>query len=184
MGRREELLSAATDHVLTTGLIGMSLRPLAEALGTSDRMLLYHFKTKDHLVAAILRESNDRSLAYLAATPSAGDVRSAVRALWKANMSPQIAACTRVYVEASALGVLGDEPYATAVRTFNEEWLVGLATYLERSGVPAKHSRRLAALVDYVVMGMTLDHELDPAELLESSIEDLATALELLVKAG
>ena len=41
--RRDELAEAATDYVLEHGLIGLSLRPLAAALGTSDRMLLYHF---------------------------------------------------------------------------------------------------------------------------------------------
>ena len=42
--RREELAEAATDYAIEHGLIGLSLRPLAVALGTSDRMLLYHFR--------------------------------------------------------------------------------------------------------------------------------------------
>ena len=61
--RREELAEAATDYALEHGLIGLSLRPLAEALGTSDRMLLYHFDDKDDLVATILRTSTSRSVA-------------------------------------------------------------------------------------------------------------------------
>ena len=40
MNRRDELLSRATDYVLEHGLIGLSLRPLAAELGTSDRMLV------------------------------------------------------------------------------------------------------------------------------------------------
>ena len=43
MGKRDELVQAATDHALEHGLIGLSLRPLAAAIGTSDRMLIYHF---------------------------------------------------------------------------------------------------------------------------------------------
>ena len=50
--RRVEWTEAATDYVLEHGLIGLSLRPLAAELGTSDRMLLYHFGSKDELVAA------------------------------------------------------------------------------------------------------------------------------------
>ncbi len=38
--RREQLAEQATDYVLEHGLLGLSLRPLAAALGTSDRMLL------------------------------------------------------------------------------------------------------------------------------------------------
>ena len=56
--RRDELAEGATDYVLEHGLIGLSLRPLAAALGTSDRMLLYHFSDKDDLVATVLRVSN------------------------------------------------------------------------------------------------------------------------------
>ena len=66
--RRDEVAQAATDYVLEHGLVGLSLRPLAAELGTSDRMLLYHFDSKDDLVAAVLRVSNDRSVGEIAAT--------------------------------------------------------------------------------------------------------------------
>ncbi|ABC63752.1 transcriptional regulator, TetR family protein [Erythrobacter litoralis HTCC2594] len=51
---RETLLPAMAAHVLEHGLVGLSLRPLAKAAGTSDRMLIYHFGSKDALVAALL----------------------------------------------------------------------------------------------------------------------------------
>ena len=50
--RREALAERATDWALEHGLIGLSLRPLAAAIGTSDRMLLYHFADRDDLVGA------------------------------------------------------------------------------------------------------------------------------------
>jgi len=51
---RETLLPLLAAHVLQNGLADASLRPLAKAAGTSDRMLIYHFGTKDALVAALL----------------------------------------------------------------------------------------------------------------------------------
>jgi AcrR family transcriptional regulator len=51
---RETLLPALAAHVLEHGLADVSLRPLAKAAGTSDRMLIYHFGSKDALVAALL----------------------------------------------------------------------------------------------------------------------------------
>ena len=68
--RREELAEAATDYAIEHGLIGLSLRPLAVALGTSDRMLLYHFRDKDDLVATILRTSTTRSVASIRDLPA------------------------------------------------------------------------------------------------------------------
>ena len=51
---RETLLPKLAAHVIEHGLQGASLRPLAKAAGTSDRMLLYHFGSKDALVEALL----------------------------------------------------------------------------------------------------------------------------------
>lgn len=52
--RRDALVEQLADHVLVTGLAGASLRLLARAVGTSDRMLLYYFADKDALMAAVL----------------------------------------------------------------------------------------------------------------------------------
>lgn len=51
---REILLPRLAAHVLEHGLADASLRPLARAAGTSDRMLLYHFGSKEQLVVDLL----------------------------------------------------------------------------------------------------------------------------------
>ena len=105
--RRQALAEAATDYVLEHGLLDLSLRPLAKALGTSDRMLLYHFRDKPDIVATVLRVSNDRSVsAILEMAPSAG-AHAAVLDLWSVISAVEQARCQRLYVEAAALGVLG-----------------------------------------------------------------------------
>ena len=50
--RRVALIEKLADHMLIHGLSGSSLRALAKAAGTSDRMLLYYFRDKDELLAA------------------------------------------------------------------------------------------------------------------------------------
>jgi AcrR family transcriptional regulator len=52
--RRTALIEKLADHMLAHGLIGSSLRPLAKAAGTSDRMLLYYFRDKEELASATL----------------------------------------------------------------------------------------------------------------------------------
>lgn len=61
---KESLLPLLTAHVLDHGLGQASLRPLAKAAGTSDRMLIYHFGTKEKLIADLL--------SYVAGIYSAG----------------------------------------------------------------------------------------------------------------
>ena len=176
--RREAWTGPATDYVLEHGLIGLSLRPLAKALGTSDRMLLYHFGTKDDLVAAVLLESNDRAVAAVAALPPSADVRSAVLDLWSVADSSRFAPCTRLYVEAAALGLLGREPYATAVREANGRWLASLVTHLTRSGVPRPLAKRLTTVIDAAFLGFQLDAPLDVSGAARKrAVADLAGAV-------
>lgn len=158
--RRQELTQGATTYVLTHGLIGLSLRPLAAALGTSDRMLLYHFADKHELVAEVLRCVNDRSIAELGGVEPAGTVREAVIRLWAACSSGQLEACQRLYVEAAALGLLGREPYAGLLRKANERWLHALTQRLVASSCPAPQAPRVAYLLDAAFMGFQLDSTL------------------------
>jgi AcrR family transcriptional regulator len=178
MTRRDELLEGATDYVLANGLIGLSLRPMAERLGTSDRMLLYHFGSKDHLVAMLMRTSNDRSIAFIEALPPSNGMREAVRDLWAAVAAPALAACCRVYVEAAALGLLGREPYADVVGRANAQWTEALARHLVRSGVAAEDASRTVVLIDAAFMGFLLDLPLDhdPSER-STAVADLAEAV-------
>jgi AcrR family transcriptional regulator len=66
MGRRPDpeaktqLQAALGDYVLENGLADLSLRPLASALGTSPRMLLYHFESKERLTTTALEEVRRR----------------------------------------------------------------------------------------------------------------------------
>jgi AcrR family transcriptional regulator len=175
--RRQQLAEGATDYVLEHGLLGLSLRPLAAALGTSDRMLLYHFRDKDDLVATILRTSNDRSVRALRALRPSVDVRRAVLDLWRTVNSPEQSQCQRLYVQAAALGVLGTEPYTSVVTEANELWIHTLANHLGASGVPTGAAHRAATLVDATFMGLQLDQQVDGGQASRRGVRDLAEAV-------
>ena len=184
MNRRDDLVSQATDYVLEAGLIGLSLRPLAAAIGTSDRMLNYHFGSKDELVASVLRESSNRSAAQIAELEAAPSVRQAVLDLWVAISSPEQQRCQRMYVEAAALGLLGREPYATAVEAANAVWFESLRAFLVDSGAPVRRAKRMAMVMEAAIMGFQLDMPLGEAsEDLERAVKDLAVAIESLATA-
>lgn len=51
---KDALLAGLAAHVLDHGLSVASLRPMAASVGTSDRMLIYHFGSKDALMAEVL----------------------------------------------------------------------------------------------------------------------------------
>ena len=175
--RRDELAQAATDYAHEHGLIGLSLRPLAAALGTSDRMLLYHFSDKSDLIVTILRVSNDRSARTIRALAPSRGLREAVLDLWRAFSTPELARCQRLYVEACALGVLGAEPFAAQMAGANQVWLSALSEHLVSSGVSPRSAPRAARLVEAAFMGLQLDEPIESEKQISASVSDLADAL-------
>jgi AcrR family transcriptional regulator len=178
--RRDALLTACTDHVLREGLIGLSLRPLAKAVGTSDRMLIYHFGSRDGLVAAVIDESTARSVAYLGGLPAPRTVRAGVLRLWRAYHEPPLHACNLIYVQAAVSGYLGQEPYRTAVRRSNAAWAGALRDWFERCGAPHQRVERIVQLVESALLGFHVDLATDTPEELARGVRDLADAAQAL----
>jgi len=178
--RREDLLEAATDHVLVEGLIGLTLRPLAAALDTSDRMLIYHFESRDALVSAVVARATERAIVAVGALPRAPSVRAAVNRLWVAYRGEPLHGCLDVYVQAAATGLLGQEPYLSDARASNERWAAALREYLVRSGAPARRVGRIVTLVDSALYGFHLDLATDRPDELARGVDDLARAAQSL----
>ena len=64
--RRRELLEACVDYVCRHGLADLSLRPLAKAVGSSPRVLLHYFESKENLVVEIVLHGRARQQAMMA----------------------------------------------------------------------------------------------------------------------
>src|SRR5450755_3785826 len=59
-GIRARLRNQAVDYVLTHGVSDLALRPLAKALHTNARMLVYHFGSREGLMREILTGLRER----------------------------------------------------------------------------------------------------------------------------
>jgi AcrR family transcriptional regulator len=109
--RRAELLTRVMADVATSGLADRSLRELAAAVGSSHRMLLYHFGSRDGLVAAVVAavEADQRS----ALVEIAEDARSpaeVVRRLWARVSSPELRPFVRLFFETTAYAARSGRP--------------------------------------------------------------------------
>jgi AcrR family transcriptional regulator len=157
--RRRELLEAAYVWVLEHGWAGMSLRPLAEAIGSSPRVLLYLFDSKDGLVRALLGRSRDDQLAVLDAVGGAADLAAVGARVWAWLAAPEHRALLRLWLEAytRSVGDAGDGPWAGfAVRTV-ADWDALLADHQPPAhrATPAGAAER--ALLLAVLRGALLD---------------------------
>jgi len=184
VNRREELLDQVTDHVLEHGLIGLTLRPVAAAIGTSDRMLIYHFESRDALVSEVVARATERAIAVVKALPAATDVRAGVNQLWAAYLREPLTGCLDIYCQAAATGLIGHEPYLSDARESNERWGQMLSDYFVRSGAPPSRVARIVTLVDSALYGFHLDLTTDRPEELARGVDDLARAAQTIAEAG
>ncbi|MBI1319092.1 MAG: TetR family transcriptional regulator [Candidatus Hydrogenedens sp.] len=132
--QREALLESVADHLLAHGLQGASLRPLAAAAGTSDRMLLYYFKDKRELMAEALLLIARRFITLLDA--SRGEPMPAAQLLpMLAGMigQPLVKPYMQIWLELVALASRGDETIQPAARKICDAFLgwIGQALDIE-----------------------------------------------------
>jgi AcrR family transcriptional regulator len=84
--RRQELLERAYEYVLKHGISHLSLRPLAAAIDSSPRVLLFLFGSKEGLVGALLQRARLDELELLdrvSDTNSEADLATVAAALWR-----------------------------------------------------------------------------------------------------
>lgn len=131
--RRRAALDHMADHLLLEGLDGASLRPLAAAAGTSDRMLLYYFADKDEVLTATLGHVAAR-LARLLDTAGSGAAprpfRVLLKELWTEFRNPSLQPYMRLWLELAASAARGQEPYRTIAGQIADGFLVWAAERL------------------------------------------------------
>jgi AcrR family transcriptional regulator len=159
-GARAELLEKIVDYVLVHGLADLSLRPLATAVASSPRMLLYHFGSKDELVAAVIEETRRRHAELLAAwyeRSAEHDARTLLLRAWQWLTAPRHDRLLRLLFETYGLALQDRKKHAVFSRTAVNDWIAPFARTLEREGFAAERAAALGTLLVGVVRGLLLD---------------------------
>src|SRR5256885_2275182 len=106
---RQRLLRAAVDYVVHHGLSELSLRELADAIGTSHRMLIYHFGSKEGLVVAVIQAVEANQRAFFSSFAAGGDIspEDAARAFWRRVADPSWWPHERLFFEVYAQALQG-----------------------------------------------------------------------------
>lgn len=156
--RRDELLEKAYGYALEHGVADLSLRPLAAAIGSSPRVLLFLFGSKAELVQALLARAREDELELLDELRSRSDRRDLVTLaweLWQWLVAEEHRALLTLWVEGYARSLTDpDGPWAGFAKATVEDWLKLLAD----AGSPAtRGSDADLTLVLAVLRGAFLD---------------------------
>jgi len=114
-GIRERLRNQAVDYVLSYGVGDLALRPLAKALKTSARMLVYHFGSREGLMREILaglRERGDTLIrAWFQAGKNPRTLSEFLRWYWQWMSAPRAQPAVRLIFELYALALRNPRDY-------------------------------------------------------------------------
>lgn len=156
---RQRLLDAAVDHAAHHGVSDQSLRQLAAALGTSHRMLIYHFGSKEGLLTEVVRTVEARQRAQLAALIAQGDLatREALGQLWEHFADESLWPWERLFFEVYAQALQGRPHARSLLDEAIDTWVEPMADLLVAQGTPPAEARADARLMLAVTRGLLLD---------------------------
>jgi AcrR family transcriptional regulator len=147
---RDRLLAAAVEQALHGGIIGQSLRQVAAAIGTSHRMLLYHFGSREGLLVAICNTINEEVAGAL-------DRWEDPRALFQHFTDPEAWPWERLFFELYAHALFGRPGTEGFIEASVDRWIDGLAGELMKAGSDEATARIQARLHLAVARGLLLD---------------------------
>lgn len=182
--RKTELLEAAYEYVLRHGLGEMSLRPLAAAIGSSPRVLLYLFGSKEGLIRMLLARARSEELEFLdrvrrAEAGGSGELVRLAEQTWAWLAADGHRALLKLWVEAYARSLVQpDGPWAGFARATVDDWLDVFANVGDAASDIDSAARSRATAVLAVLRGALLDLlATDDVERVTTAVRSQLTAL-------
>lgn len=174
---KSRLVAAVLGEMSTHGLGGHSLRALAASVGTTHRVLIYHFGSKQGLLAAVVQAMDVGQRQLLAEVLDSGDpdAHQRLRQLWT-KTTDQAAAFGPFFFEIAALAMRNRSIAQSLRHHMVDFWLENLTEVFIREGVDPRRARAAARLGLAAGRGLLFDL------LLTGDTVEVEEAMDLLVE--
>lgn len=149
--RRRKLLEALFEEFARGGIGDRSLRDVAAAVGTSHRMLLHHFGSREGLLIAIVEEAELRQMALVPELPM--DPADGFAAMWADLRRPDLRHLERLFFECYSRAAQGEKPFTRMVPGAVDGWL----REVEAATADVPYDGAMARLGLAVTRGLLLD---------------------------
>jgi AcrR family transcriptional regulator len=154
--RPKQLRDAIVQYLITHGLTDLSLRPLAKAVGSSPRVLLYYFGSKEQIVMQVLAEVRQRQRAAYGRV-AADSFAEECRIVWKRMSAPDSEPFFRLFFEVYGIALRRPQLYKHFLHDTVEDWLQLMADQLCCRGYKRAEARAFATIVLAGLRGFMLD---------------------------
>lgn len=149
--RRRQLLEKLVDEFAAGGVGDRSLRDVAEAVGTSHRMLLHHFGSRNDLLVAIVEEVERRQMIVVADLPTSPAEHFA--AMWADVRRPELRQFEGLFFECYSRAANGERPFVRMVPGAVDDWLSLTQGLAEPAGARLGLAVIRGLLLDLVATG-------------------------------
>lgn len=156
---RERLLDEVVEHLAAHGAHDLTLRGLATAIGTSHRMLSYHFGSREGLLVAVTRAVEQRqreALADLVADPGAAPL-DVMRQMYERLSDPALWPQERLFFDLYARALHAGSDAEPLLEGVIDAWVPGVAQLFVALGFGPDEAADEARLAIAVSRGMLLD---------------------------
>jgi AcrR family transcriptional regulator len=158
---RDRLLGLTVDHVLAHGVASLTLRGLATAIGSNNRMLLYYFGSKEQLTMDALHSASSRFPRFRRIScdlrTSAEDLETRLSRAWDGISAAETRPFARLFFEVFGLAVNRPDVYGAWLENVAHELVADVAATFEREGVRGAIAETLAREVVGCWRGLQMD---------------------------
>jgi AcrR family transcriptional regulator len=156
---REQLLERAIDHIAQRGISDLSLRELGAAIGSSHRMLIHHFGSREGLWVEVIRAVEARQRASLSDVmpDPAADPAGAMRAWWQHISDPALWPNERLFFELYGQALQQRPGTEELLDGIVDSWLEPAITINMAMGMDEPTARAQGRLGIAVTRGLLLD---------------------------
>ena len=156
-GIRTRLRDQAVGYVMAHGLGDLALRPLAKALKTNARMLIYHFGSREGLMREILAGLRERESAqvgrWMKSSRKPRTMPEFLRWYWRRISAPQARSAVNLVFELYALALRNPRDYPGVL----EEPLAFWPKLVRAMGIQSEVDEVEATLLLAALRGLLLD---------------------------
>lgn len=147
-GKREKLLAEVVGYLEENGVADMSLAPMAQALGTSKRMLLYYFGDRGALLEQALDSCRPKAGAIFHGVSGPADLEAAAMELWFALTRGKQRRSVKMLLQVLSLATTTPEVYGEFAQTAIDLMLDPITDAFRAAGyAPADSSQRATLIV-------------------------------------
>jgi AcrR family transcriptional regulator len=151
--RKQEILEATLAYLVKHGLTDLSLRPLAAAAGTSARLLIYHFGSKEQLLAEVLDTLQSRLRESFVQASATKEDEPPLRTFWNWATSRRNFRSLRLLYELQILAAQNPDSYGRYLARNSRDWIELVRTAIP----PAERTDAMATLLVAVFDGLFLE---------------------------